>query len=170
MAPRAVLVGAPGAGKTTVGVAVADRLGVPFADTDTLVEQHAGRRVPEIFAVEGEGAFRARERTVIAAALDGHDGILALGGGAVLHDGTRRRLRGHTVVHLTVGLPAAVERIGSGAGRPLLPADPHAALAGLLAARAPLYAEVATLTVVTDGRLPSEVADEVAALLTAREG
>ena len=165
MAPAAVFVGAPGAGKSTIGAAVAAMLGVPFADADTIIEQRAGKPIPEIFIDDGEDAFRAMERSVIAEALAGFDGVLALGGGAILHEGTRELLAAHTVVYLSVELSDAVRRVGLGAGRPLLSVNPRATLKYLLDQRRPLYAEVATHTVATDGREPEEIAAEVAALL-----
>jgi shikimate kinase len=165
MAPVAVVVGAPGAGKSTIGAAVAELLGLPFADADAIIEQRAGKPIPEIFIDDGEDAFRALERTVVAESLTGFDGVLALGGGAVLHDGTRELLASHTVVYLSVELSDAVKRVGLGAGRPLLSINPRATLKYLLDQRRPLYASVATHTVATDGRSPAEIAAEVAALL-----
>jgi shikimate kinase len=163
--PVCVLVGAPGSGKTTVGLALAAALGVPFRDTDTDIEQLAGKPIPEIFVDEGEDHFRTLERAAVAAALASHPGVLALGGGAVLAEENRAALIGHTVVHLSVELPDAVKRVGLGAGRPLLALNPRATLKHLMEQRRPLYAEVATATVVTDGRTPEEIAAEVAALL-----
>ncbi|MEU2614494.1 shikimate kinase [Micromonospora sp. NPDC007271] len=163
--PVCVLVGAPGSGKTTVGLALAEALGVTFRDTDTDIEQLAGKPIPEIFVDEGEAHFRTLERAAVAAALAAHPGVLALGGGAVLAEENRAALIGHTVVHLSVELPDAVKRVGLGAGRPLLALNPRATLKHLMDQRRPLYAEVATATVVTDGRTPKEIAAEVAALL-----
>jgi shikimate kinase len=160
-----VLVGAPGSGKTTVGTALAAALGVDFRDTDTDIERQAGKPIPEIFVDEGEDHFRALERAAVAAALASHAGVLALGGGAVLAEENRAALIGHTVVHLSVELPDAIRRVGLGAGRPLLALNPRATLKHLLDQRRPLYAEVATATVVTDGRAPEELAAEIAALL-----
>jgi shikimate kinase len=165
MAPVAVFVGAPGAGKTTVGQAVAQLLGVPFADSDMIIEQRAGKPIPEIFFDDGEDAFRAMEREAIAGALTGFEGVLALGGGAILDPGTRASLAGQPVVYLSVELSDAVKRVGLSGGRPLLAINPRATLKYLLDQRKPLYASVAAHTVPTDGRGVDEIAAEVAALL-----
>ncbi|MEU4481302.1 shikimate kinase [Micromonospora sp. NPDC023966] len=163
--PVCVLVGAPGSGKTTVGQALAAALGVEFRDTDTDIEQLAGKPIPDIFVDEGEEHFRTLERAAVAAGLASHAGVLALGGGAVLAEENRAALIGHTVVHLSVELPDAVKRVGLGSGRPLLALNPRATLKHLMEQRRPLYTEVATATVRTDGRTPEEIATEVAALL-----
>ncbi|MEV6927858.1 shikimate kinase [Dactylosporangium sp. NPDC051485] len=165
MSPRAVVVGAPGAGKTTVGGLLAERLGLQFRDVDADIEASAGKPIPEIFFDEGEEHFRALERAAIATALEEFDGILALGGGAILAEETRKRLAGHTVVYLAVDFADAVSRIGLGAGRPLLAMNPRATLKHLLDQRRPLYEEVATVTVPTDGRTPEEIVDDLAARL-----
>jgi shikimate kinase len=165
MAPAAVLVGPPGAGKTTVGRAVAALLDVPFADSDDLIEATAGKAIPEIFFDDGEPAFRELEVAAVAGALTSFDGVLALGGGAILNESTRALLAGHTVVYLSVELSDAVKRVGLGAGRPLLSINPRATLKFLMDQRRPLYVSVATHTVATDARPPEEIAAEVAALL-----
>ena len=161
MKPAVVLVGVMGAGKTTIGTLVAEALNLPFRDTDDDIVAATGKPISDIFVDDGEDHFRALERQAVAAALDGFDGVLALGGGAVMAAETRERLRGHTVVFLDVGLADAVRRVGLGAGRPLLAINPRATLKHLLDQRRPLYQEVATATVVTDGRTPEDVADEV---------
>lgn len=163
--PRAVLVGPPGAGKTTVGSALAAALGVAFRDTDEDIAATAGKPIPEIFIDDGEDAFRALERAAVATALSTFDGVLALGGGAILAETTRAALRGHTVVYLSVELPDAVARVGLGAGRPLLTLNPRATLKYLLDQRRPLYEAVATITVRTDGRDPAAITEEIASQL-----
>jgi shikimate kinase len=161
MRPRCVLVGPPGAGKSTVGQLVADDLGVPFRDTDADIVVTAGKPIPDIFIDDGEDVFRALERTAVSAALESFNGVLALGGGSILAESTRAMLRGHTVVFLSVELSDAVSRVGLGAGRPLLTVNPRATLKYLLDQRRPLYEEVATVTVRTDGREPADIAAEV---------
>jgi shikimate kinase len=165
MAPVAVVVGPMGAGKTTVGKAVARHLGVPFVDTDALIEERAGKSVPEIFIDDGEAAFRIVEAEVTREALASSEGVLALGGGTILNADTRALLAGHTVVFLSVELTDAIKRVGLGAGRPLLSINPRATMKFLLEERRPLYASVASHTVATDGRTPEEIAAEIIALL-----
>lgn len=163
--PRVVLVGAPGAGKSTVGRLVAERLHVSFRDTDEDIEALFGKPVAEIFYDEGEACFRAAEVLAVAAALTEATGVLALGGGAVLAAETRAALRGHVVVQLEVGLSEAASRVGLSAGRPVLALNPRATLKHLLVERAPLYTEVSTAAVATDSRTPQEVVRDVLAVL-----
>lgn len=165
MSPLAVLVGPPGAGKTTVGRLLAERLGVEFTDTDEVVVHRAGKPVGDIFVDDGEDAFRALEAAAVADALTGHAGVLALGGGAVLAAATRQRLAGHPVVFLATGVPAAAHRIGLNRDRPLLLGNPRQQLRALLDARLPLYEEVAAVTVLTDELTLEQVADAVLAAL-----
>ncbi|WP_462186058.1 MULTISPECIES: shikimate kinase [unclassified Frankia] len=172
--PMVVLVGAPGAGKTTVGTQLARRWGVGFRDTDADIEAALGTTVADIFLDHGEEYFRLAERRAVAAALADHRGVLALGGGAVLDAETRTLLAGHRVVYLEVGVSDAVRRVGLARDRPLLVEGPRTRLAALLRARRPLYAEVATVVIDTAGHEPDEVTDQVAAalgpLLTAGSG
>ncbi len=164
--PIAVLIGAPGAGKSTVGRALASVLGVSFRDTDRDIERSAGKPVSDIFIDEGEDHFRILETAAVAAALVEHDGVLALGGGAILDAGTRAELSSHTVIWLRIELPAAAKRVGLARDRPLLAMNPRAHLRELLAARAPLYAEVASHTVETSDSSVAVIVDQLRAMLT----
>lgn len=162
-----VIVGAPGAGKSTVGRRLARRWGVSFRDSDQMVEAEAGKSVADIFVDEGEASFRARERDVIAQALDDPDGVLALGGGAVLDESTRARLEQAPCVWLRVGVGEAAKRVGLNTNRPLLLGNVRGTLMALLDERTPLYEHVATWTVDTDGRTVDEVVEDVASQVEA---
>jgi shikimate kinase len=167
VSPRCVLVGPPGAGKSTVGALVAMRLGCDFQDSDDVIVETAGKPVSDIFIDDGEPRFRALEASTIAAALESFDGVLALGGGAVMDPETRARLAGLDVVYLTVDFGDAIKRVGLAQGRPLLAMNPRATMRRLLEARTPLYREVATHTVDTDGLAADEVAAQVVKALAA---
>jgi shikimate kinase len=157
-----VVLGPPGAGKTTVGRLLAVRLGAPFRDVDDDIVAAAGKPISDIFTGDGEPVFRAMEEDAVAAALRTHDGVLALGGGAVLSAMTRQRLIGHTVLFLNVGMAEGVRRTGLSAARPLLTGvNPRSTFKALLDARLPLYREVATIEVGTDDRDPDQVVDVV---------
>lgn len=170
MPPKVILIGPMGAGKSTVGHRLANRIGVAFRDTDADIAARAGKSVQDIFVEDGEPAFRALERDAVAVAIAEHDGILSLGGGAVLDATTQDRLKDQTVVFLNVGLADAVKRVGLGQGRPLLIGNVRGTIKKLLDERAPIYNAVATWVVDTDGRDAASVADEIAGLLDAPEG
>ena len=164
--PVAVLVGPPGAGKSTVGRQLAQQLQVTAHDTDTAIEASVGRSISDIFTTDGEAAFRELEEQAVCAALDAQDGVVALGGGAVLSATTRARLSGHVVVFLNVGMAEGVRRSGLSAARPLLAGvNPRSTFKLLLDARLPLYREVAAVEVSTDGRAIADVVAEVLAAL-----
>ena len=159
--PVVVLVGPMGAGKTTVAALLAAAWGTSARDTDADVEAAEGRTISDIFVDSGEEHFRALERAAVERAVVEHDGVLALGGGAVLDPATRDLLAGHRVVFLRVGLSEAVKRVGLGSARPLLLGNVRGRIKALLDERTPIYEAVATETVDTDGRTPDEVADEI---------
>jgi shikimate kinase len=163
--PLVVLVGPSGAGKSTVGRLLAERRGVEFRDTDADVEAVAGESVSDIFIGRGEPVFRELERAAVRQALADHDGVLALGGGAVVDDDTRVLLASHQVVFLDVGLANAAARVGMNRDRPLLLGNPRAQLRVMLEQRRPLYEEVASVTVATDDQTPEDVAAAVEAAL-----
>jgi shikimate kinase len=163
--PAAILIGPPGAGKTTVGALVAARLGLEFVDTDTVIEEAAGKPVSDIFVQDGEDAFRALERAAAARLIASHPGVLALGGGAILDAGTRDRLAGRRVIYLETGFVSAVHRTGLDTPRPLLLGNPRARMKTLLEERIPVYAALAWITVPTDDREPEDIAAEIAARL-----
>ncbi|RBY79113.1 shikimate kinase [Blastococcus sp. TF02-09] len=172
--PLLVLVGPPASGKTTVGTAVAAALGVVFRDTDRDVEDATGSSIADLFVEHGEPHFRDLERAAVARALIEHDGVLALGGGAVMDAGTRQLLVAHgdgggVVVWLDVDLPSAAKRVGLSRDRPLLAVNPRAMLRTMLEDRAPLYREVATATVSTSNRTTDDVVADVLALIPGRE-
>ncbi len=166
MTPVLVIVGPPGSGKTTVGALVAERLRVPFRDTDLDIEAAAGQSIADIFVDHGEPHFRALERAAVAAALTEHAGVVALGGGSVVAAETRALLDGHRVVFLDVSVPEAAARVGFNRDRPLLLGNARGQLRKLMAERRPVYESVAQHTVDTDGRTPEEIAAEIAALVS----
>lgn len=158
MAPKAVLVGMPGSGKSTIGRRLAKAMGVPLLDTDVKIVETSGRTIAEIFETDGEPGFRRIEEDVIRAALQEHDGILSLGGGAVTSPGVREALAGHTVVFLEIGAAEGIRRTTSGAVRPLLAGgDAAEKYRKLMSERVPLYRRVATMRINTNRRNPGAV-------------
>jgi shikimate kinase len=156
-----VLVGVPGAGKTTVGKLLAKNLGIDFFDSDQVIESRAGKSVSDIFTQDGEPAFRKLEHDVIAELLDSNNVVLALGGGSLGNDETRTKVKDATTVWLVAGLAQAVDRVGMNRNRPLLLGNVRGQLADLMAAREPFYKEVATIGVDTSKLIPSEVVAEI---------
>jgi shikimate kinase len=158
MAPKAVLVGLPGSGKSTIGRRLAKALDTSLLDTDAAIERTTGRTIPDIFANDGEKEFRRIEEDVIRDALQTHDGVLSLGGGAVTTPGVRDALAGHTVVYLEISAAEGVRRTGGATVRPLLAGgDRSEKFKALMSQRVPLYRRVATIRVNTNRRNPGAV-------------
>lgn len=158
MAPKAVLVGLPGSGKSTIGRRLAKALELTVLDTDAEIERRTGRAIADIFAADGEAAFRQLEEQVIREALRDHDGVLSLGGGAVTTEGVRDALAGHTVVYLEITAAEGIRRTSGSAARPLLAGPDRAErYRELMNLRVPLYRRVATIRVNTNRRNPGAV-------------
>jgi shikimate kinase len=158
MGPKAVLVGLPGSGKSTIGRRLAKALDVDMLDTDAAIEQQTGRTIADIFATDGEQEFRRIEEEVIRAALASHDGVLSLGGGAVITPGVRAALAGHTVVYLEITAAEGIRRTGGNTVRPLLAGPDRAEkFRALMTQRVPFYRKVATIRVNTNRRNPGAV-------------
>jgi shikimate kinase len=165
--PVAVVVGPPGAGKTTVGRVLAERLGVPFHDVDAAIETAQARTISDIFIDDGEPFFRDLERAEVARSLAEEPGVVALGGGAVMDPLTEEALDGHVVVFLDVAIADASRRIGFDRSRPLLSVNPRATWVAMMKTRRPTYERVASVRVDTAGKTPEAVVEELLPLLEA---
>lgn len=158
MAPKAVLIGLPGSGKSTIGRRLAKAMGCALVDTDAAIEERTGRSIADIFAGDGESGFRRIEEQVIREALESHDGILSLGGGAVTTAGVRAALAGQTVVYLEISAAEGIRRTSGNNVRPLLAGpDREAKYRELVTDRVPLYRRVATIRINTNRRNPGAV-------------
>lgn len=166
MAPRAVLIGLPGSGKSTIGRRLAKALGVTMLDTDAVIEETTGRTIADIFANDGEQEFRRIEEEVVREALDSHDGVLSLGGGAITTAGVRDALAGHTVIYLEISASEGIRRTGGNSTRPLLAGGDRAEkYRALMAQRVPIYRRVSTMRINTNRRNPGAVVRTVVARL-----
>ncbi|MEJ0014653.1 MAG: shikimate kinase [Actinomycetota bacterium] len=161
--PRAILIGAPGSGKSTVGRALARELGLIFIDTDARIVEQEHRSIPEIFARDGEEEFRAIERVVVLSALASEDGVISLGGGAVLDPEVQKVIKESSadVIFLDVGLSNVLARIGNRNDRPLLAKNAENQWLELMAVREPIYRELSTVYISTNNKKPVEVAAEL---------
>jgi shikimate kinase len=162
MAPKAVLIGLPGSGKSTIGRRLAKSLDVSLLDTDAAIEETTGRTIADIFATDGEPEFRRIEEDVIRSALQSHDGVLSLGGGAVTTLGVRDALSGHMVIYLEISAAEGVRRTGGSTVRPMLAGgDRGEKFRKLMSERVPLYRQVATMRINTNRRNPGAVVRHV---------
>jgi len=163
----AVLIGPPGSGKSSIGRALAKLLGQDFVDTDALIEEQEGKSISEIFQQSGEEKFREIESAVVAHQLAHAEGIIALGGGAVLSPATQAALKNSTsdVIFLNVSASNAVPRVSANSSRPLLSENPSEQWSALLKKRLPIYTDLADITIDTDNKKAQEVANEIAVLL-----
>ncbi len=171
MAPRAVLIGLPGSGKSTIGRRLAKAMDLALLDTDAAIEKTTGRTIADIFSNDGEAEFRRIEADVVREALATHDGVLSLGGGAVTTPAVREALAGHTVVYLEINAAEGVRRTGGSSTRPLLAGgDLGERFKELMSERVPLYRQVATLRVNTNHRNPGAVVRYIVARLENPDG
>lgn len=160
--PVAVLIGPPGAGKTTVGRLVAAKLGMPFTDTDELIETEQQMSISDIFVERGEAHFRQLEADAVARAVT-TGGVVAVGGGAPMTPATAELLESMPVVFLSVTIADAAGRVGFSSARPLLSVNPRATWTRLMGDRRPTYERLATWVVETDGKSAEEVIGDVVA-------
>ena len=165
MAPRVVLIGPPGAGKSSTGQALAELWETTLHDTDAAIEESAGKSISDIFIEDGEPAFRRLEEAAVAQALATQTGVVALGGGAIMSEATQELLAGHAVVFLDVTIADAAKRIGLDQSRPLLAVNPRASWNALMAVRRPVYTRLAQVTINTNGQTADEVAEQISEAL-----
>jgi len=170
--PQVILIGPPGAGKSSVGKALSQRLSTNFSDTDVLIEKESGMKVSDIFLNKGEPFFRELETKIVLREIESFEGVLALGGGAVINADVESALRNcaDPICFLDVSLSSAAPRIGFNRDRPLLVGNPRAKWQELMNARRPIYEGLATLTVSTDSGSPSQIAQEIAEILSKSKG
>ncbi|MFM1819129.1 MAG: hypothetical protein RIS61_727 [Actinomycetota bacterium] len=156
-----VLVGVPGAGKSTVGQLLAERLDLDFVDTDLVIEQRAGKSISDIFVQDGEPVFRSLEKQVVADAISNEGCVVSVGGGALMDPDTRMLVKTQECVWLQAGLSQAVDRVGMNKNRPLLLGNVRGQLADLMTAREPLYIECAKHVVDTNNMTPDQVVEQI---------
>lgn len=160
--PPIILIGPPGAGKTSVGKALAKKLSLKFLDSDKVVEEKSGKSIPEIFITDGEPAFREMERAAVIDLIENQDGVIALGGGSVMDlEVSKRLLPMANVVFLDVSISNAAPRVGFNRDRPLLLGNPRQQWIALMEKRRSTYEALAKTRVSTDNKKPVEVVEEI---------
>ena len=157
-----VFIGPPGSGKSTVGRALAQKLNRNFVDTDAVIEETTGKKIADIFLIDGEEEFRRIEREVVLSALQSQDSVISLGGGSVLDEDVQSALSSlPEVIFLDVSISNAAPRVGFNRDRPLLLGNPRQQWIALMEKRRPVYERIATRTISTDNRKAHEVVAEL---------
>jgi shikimate kinase len=169
--PKAVLIGPPGAGKSSVGRQLAKILTCEILDTDQEIERQSGKKISAIFTDDGEAVFRALEKSVVLDALQNAKGVVALGGGSILDSDVADYLSKSSipVAYLEVSISQAAPRVGFNKERPLLTINPRQQWMALMEKRRPIYESLATFKIATDNRKPAEVAQEIATSIGANQ-
>ena len=170
MIKKVVLIGPPGAGKSTIGKALAKEIATEFIDSDSEIERITGKKISDIFVEEGEAVFRKTEVEVVTALLDGFEGVIALGGGAPINTQIQEALTGveYPVIFIDVSISQAANRIGFSKDRPLLLINPRQQWMNLMSERRPIYEKLASQTVNSDSQKPHEVAKLISEKLKAK--
>ena len=170
MIKKVVLIGPPGAGKTTIGKALAKEIATEFIDSDSEIERITGKKISDIFVEEGEAVFRKTEVEIVTALLDGFEGVIALGGGAPINTQIQEALTGveYPVIFIDVSISQAANRIGFNKDRPLLLINPRQQWMNLMSERRPIYEKLASQTVNSDRQKPHEVAKLISEKLKAK--
>ena len=170
MIKKVVLIGPPGAGKSTIGKALAKEIATEFIDSDSEIERVTGKKISDIFVEEGEAVFRKTEVEVVTALLDGFEGVIALGGGAPINTQIQEALTGvdFPVIFIDVSISQAANRIGFNKDRPLLLINPRQQWMNLMSERRPIYEKLASQTVNSDSQKPQEVAKLISEKLKAK--
>ena len=170
MFKKIVLIGPPGAGKSSIGKALAKEISAAFIDSDSEIERIAGKKIADIFVEEGESAFRKVEVGVVTQILESFEGVIALGGGAPINIAIQEVLTGvdYPVIFIDVSISQAANRIGFNKDRPLLLINPRQQWMNLMSERRPIYEKLATQTVVSDSMKPHEVARLICEKLKAK--
>jgi shikimate kinase len=170
MIKKVVLIGPPGAGKSTIGKALAKEIATEFIDSDSEIERITGKKISDIFVEEGEAVFRKTEVEVVTALLDGFEGVIALGGGAPINTQIQEALTGveYSVIFIDVSISQAANRIGFNKDRPLLLINPRQQWMNLMSERRPIYEKLASQTVNSDSQKPHEVAKLISEKLKAK--
>lgn len=168
MAPRVIFIGPMGSGKSTIGKSVALALGLPFRDTDTIIEEVEGMDVSQIFIDKGEDYFRTVEKKVLRDELLSDGSVLALGGGAPISVDAQSALKVSSapVVYLDISLASVAPRIGFNRDRPLLLHNPRGQWQTLMEARRPIYESIANFVIDVNGKSQKEIVNEVLGVIS----